>query len=156
MNYLYANKYILLLVISILHVIEEFVFPGGFAKEFKKMTAVININITNQWLLVTNILFISLVFSSVVINTETFGLSVVSIIFINGLLHIGKSIQVKRYFPGLLTAIFLYIPAGVFAFSSFGLPPVKKFVCLLMGLLMHLVPFILLLTVFRLKINHRK
>lgn len=134
-----------------MHVLEEFVFPGGFAAEFKRMASVIHLKITNRWLIVTNILFLSVVTLSVLINTKAFGLSVITVTFINGLLHIGKSIQVKRYFPGLVTAILFYIPAGVFAFCSFNLSLPQKVLCFLIGFLMHLTPFVLLITVFKSK-----
>lgn len=148
MDYLSVNIYLLLLIFSMLHVFEEFVFPGGFAGEFKKMTATINLKITDSWLMVTNILFLGAVTSTLFINRESYGLSVISIVFINGILHIGKSIQVRRYFPGLITALLFYLPVGVYAFSSYNLSFRQKMICFVIGVFLHLLPFVLLITVF--------
>lgn len=152
MSYLLENIYLFLIAFSCLHVFEEFVYPGGFAAEFKKMTAAINLKITNGWLVMTNLMFLGVITLTLLVNTKTFGLSVISITFINGLLHIGKSIHAKRYFPGLITAVLLYIPTGIFAFNSFGLSPVQKLICFFMGLAMHLVPYILLFFSFRINL----
>lgn len=152
--YLLKNIYLIIFGCSILHVFEEFVYPGGFANEFKQMLLKINLKMTNAWLVVTNIMFLTIVTSTLFIENTLFGLSVISITLLNGLLHIGKSLQVKRYFPGLITAALFYIPIGIFSFWSFDLNLIQKIQCLVLGLLMHLVPFLLLLRIFKNKIKN--
>lgn len=44
-----------------------------------------------------------------------FGLIAVYLPIINGLLHIGQAIAMRRYNPGLLTAIALFLPIGAYA-----------------------------------------
>lgn len=140
---------ILLNIFSVLHIIEEYLLPGGFGREFKQMALKVNLNISNTWLVTTNIMFLAIVISTMFIENKMFCLSIISIAFLNGLLHIGKSIDVKRYFPGLYTAMLLYIPLGAVSFFNFDLTLTQKILSLLTGLLMHLFPFLLLKVSFK-------
>jgi len=138
-----------LIIAALAHLFEEFVFPGGFEGEFKEMLARINLQVTNSWLIFTNILFLSGVVFTQLNGDVFFGFTIISVAFINGLLHVGKSIQVRRYFPGLISASFLYIPLGIYSIIGVELTPGKKVLGILGGLALHAFPFLLLITVLK-------
>lgn len=112
-----------LLFAALVHIFEEYVFPGGFEGKFREMLARVNLKVTNSWLIFTNILFLSVVVFAQTNDNIFLGLAIVSIAFINGLLHIRKSIHARRYFPGLESAAFLYIPLGILTFLNVDLTP---------------------------------
>lgn len=139
------NIYILLNIFSVLHILEEYVWPGGFDKKFKVMARKIGLNITTFWLVLTNLMFIGVVISTLIVNNRLFCLSVFSIILINALLHIGKSIQAKGYFPGVVTASLFYFPLAIYSFLNSDLNYIQKGLAFTLGLLMHLSPFLVLI-----------
>lgn len=139
----------LLLFAALVHIFEEFVIPGGFEREFKEMLARINLEVTNSWLIFTNILFLSGVVYAQLSESVFFGFTIISIAFINGLLHVGKSIQVRRYFPGLISASLMYLPLGVYSIVACELQPGKKVLGFMFGLALHTVPLVMLMTVFK-------
>jgi hypothetical protein len=135
--------FLMLFASSILHQFEEFVYPGGFAMQFREMTLKVGIKITNNWLFVTNILFLGVIILALFFGNPFFRLGVISIVLINCLLHIGKSLHLRGYFPGLITSLLLYLPIAIFAFTGSELSISQKIFCFFGGLLMHAFPFLL-------------
>lgn len=143
---------VLLCIFSAIHVCEEYVYPGGFAKKFKAMLLKKGLVVSNSWLIVTNVMFLGLVAACLFVSSWFFIVSAVSVVLINALLHIGKSIHARAYFPGLVTAVLLYLPLSFFAYFSIPISTSGKALALTCGFFLHLFPFILLITIF----NSRK
>ncbi len=137
-----------LLLAALVHIFEEYVFPGGFEEKFREMLDRINLKVTNSWLIVTNILFLSGVVLVQVNENVFFGFTIVSVAFINGLLHMGKSIHARRYFPGLVSAAFLYIPLGIISIVSVKLTLLEKVLGIVGGMALHAVPLLVLAIYF--------
>ena len=57
MNWFLQNIYFILLCSAVLHVTEEFLYPGGFADEFKSFVKKLGLEIKNYQILIINILF---------------------------------------------------------------------------------------------------
>lgn len=133
-----------LLIASLLHVFEEFVYPGGFASKFKSMMSKIGKTISTTWLIITNLMFLLAVSSVLFIQNKLYIMSIVSIVFLNACLHIGKSIHAKGYFPGLFTALFLYIPIYILGIIYTHLNFSQVMICLSVGALLHSFPFLIL------------
>lgn len=133
---------LVILLASLLHIGEEFIYPGDFGPRFKSMMAGIGIRISNTWLILTNVVFLLAVTSILFTDRLFYHQSIVSILITNALLHIGKSIHSKSYFPGLVTAVLLYIPIGLVSFVTVELSPGFKALSFTTGVLLHGVPFI--------------
>ena len=146
MSFILSNLYLILTICAILHVLEEFVFPGGFAKNFKAMVSSFGFNISNSQILLINILFITLVFIVLLWHNELpiIALSAIFLVGINGILHVLTSIRLHRYFPGLITGALLYIPLSVITYLN--VHGDFKLKALLLALALHAVPFIVILT----------
>ena len=153
--------FILFLVASILHIIEEYVYPGGFTTRMKKLnpkySPIINlpsIIIINglQLLLCTTIIFVGK-------SNLTFSLSAAGLLFINGIIHIIAAIRKRGYAPGLITGVFIYLPLAVYAYYSFissGELHVRQFVIsAILGAVYQIVPFIYFAVAFLLKRTSR-
>ena len=147
MEFISDQIYNLLLISVILHIIEEFVYPGGFAEEFRNLLSGFNLTISNFQILLVNVLFLCLVIFSLIeqSNTPLISLAVFYLIGLNGILHVTTSIRLRRYFPGLITGGILYIPLAllVSVYSDFELS--FKIYGILLAVLLHTVPFIVIL-----------
>ena len=146
MSFILANLYLILTVCAVLHVFEEFVYPGGFAKNFKPILSEFGLIITNFQILLINTLFFSLIFIVLFWHNELplIALSAIFLVGINGILHVLTSIRLHRYFPGLITGALLYIPLSVITYLN--VHGDFKLKALLLALALHAVPFIVILT----------
>ena len=110
-----------LLVAAAVHIFEECVYPGGFPDALRKLLPRATPLFTPKFHLAVNGLFFLLCLSSAFIGKANLALSlsVFSLIFVNALLHIRGSIVIKSYYPGVISAILLYIPLAIFAYSVF-------------------------------------
>lgn len=137
----------ILLISSILHIGEEFLFPGGFYREYRKMMKVIGLDARPLDMVLINTLFLASVITAFIAVPASYfwPLSVITLTTVNGVLHIGKGIQQRKYFPGLATALLLYLPLGIISFFVFPLPVTAKLLAALTGIGLHTVPFLILL-----------
>ncbi|MBN8699623.1 MAG: HXXEE domain-containing protein [Chitinophagales bacterium] len=137
----------ILLISSVLHIAEEFLRPGGFFREYRIMMKAIGLDARPRDMVFINTLFLSAVVSTVIALPASYfwALSVISLTTVNGILHIGKTIQQKKYFPGLATALLLYLPLGIVSFFVLPLPATAKLLAALTGIGLHAVPFLILL-----------
>ena len=102
---------------AIAHMFEEFVWPGGFAAWYRKYRPEIAGSLTKRYLIIVNA---ALLFGllSVGIDRRTvigpaFLLTMVALLFGNGVFHVFASIRTRMYSPGTVTGAMLYIPIGV-------------------------------------------
>jgi hypothetical protein len=137
-----------LLGASSVHVIEEYVYPGGFldsareiapeAFEYASIPIVVGVNTS----MIAGCLFAALMRK----RTPFFGLSMASLLFVNSILHTGASIRTKKYQPGLVTGLCLYIPLSLYAFNEYQKSPEYNKstarLAKLSGLALHTIPFV--------------
>ena len=104
------------------HIFEEFAWPGGFAEWYRQYHPDIAYSIRKRYLVIVNgaLLFGCL---SVGIDRRTvlgpaFFLTMVALLFGNGVFHIFASARTKTYSPGTITSALLYIPLGVIGSSA--------------------------------------
>jgi len=137
--------YCLILLAAIIHVFEEY-YTGwlDYAQKYAR-------NVKKVDFIVINIIFVIIVFIStlLVILTQTqtiFNLAVVFLIFINALIHLVPSIVLKRYIPGLMSAVLGYLPISiwiiVFDYINKQFSLVEIFISFIIGLLLMALPFI--------------
>jgi hypothetical protein len=113
--------FIALLGAAVVHIIEEYVYPGGFAEAFNKLLPRAAHLFTPRFHLAVNGLFLLLCLSSAFIGKANLvlSLSVFGLIFANAVLHIRGAIVTKRYYPGVISGALIYIPLVVYAYSVF-------------------------------------
>jgi len=139
-------EYQTLLIISvfaaIVHVIEEYIF--GWIEWANNFVA----GITVIQFIVVNTLFVALcIIASIVSDTYiVFSSSIFSLLLINSFVHIAPAIKQMRYSPGLVTAIFLFIPISVAGYTNLlGMNIISNnefIISVLIGVLWMSAPFI--------------
>jgi hypothetical protein len=110
-----------LLLAGALHIFEEYVYPGGFADAFKKLLPRASHVFTTNFHIVVNLIFYLLCIISAIIGKSNLilSISVFGLIFTNALLHIRGAVVRKGYYPGVITALLIYIPLTIYAYYHF-------------------------------------
>ena len=113
--------FVALLGAAVIHILEEYVYPGGFSDALKYLNPKAAHLITPRFNVIINGLFLLLCLTGAVVGTTSlvFSLSVASLVFFNAGLHIRGSIVARRYYPGAISAGLLYVPLAVYAYSLF-------------------------------------
>jgi hypothetical protein len=107
--------------ISLIHMGEEYLYPGGFTDLMKRINPNFAPRITASFAVIMNGLQLLLCLVAIAIgrNNLAFSLSIAGLLFFNGLIHLTASLRVKRYAPGVITSITLYLPFSVYAYVLF-------------------------------------
>ncbi|MBX7152411.1 HXXEE domain-containing protein [bacterium] len=117
------NLYYLLPASAILHITEEFLFPGGFLTWYRHYWPEIAASITPRFLFIINAILIIVCFIPPLIGDPAYGialwLAIAAILFTNAIFHIQASIRTKIYSPGTVTSVLVYLPLTVFGYWTF-------------------------------------
>lgn len=144
--------FILLPIAAVVHIIEEYLFPGGFAEAFRKLLPRASHLFTVKFHILVNVIFILMCFIAALIGQANLilSLSVFGLIFTNAALHIRGAIIQKGYYPGVISGIFIYIPIAIYAYSIFinskQLSWIQAIISFLLGVLYMGVLMIIVLT----------
>jgi hypothetical protein len=99
------------------HLVEEFVWPGGFARWYRSYPPGSTVIVTTRLLVIVNVIFVALAILPLVLASPAlaFGywLVVAAIAGANGLFHIRATIRTRAYSPGVVTGVLLYIPLAL-------------------------------------------
>jgi hypothetical protein len=108
-------------VAAVIHVLEEYAYPGGFSDWMRSLNPRFAPWITARFALIVNGLFLLLCVMGAMIASKdlVFSLSVASLLFLNGLTHLAGAIRAKRYAPGVVSGVLLYVPLSLYAFYLF-------------------------------------
>jgi len=125
-------------VAALIHVAEE--YWGGFLGLMQQRVP----GVTLRQFLIINALFVLLCIIAAVVGTNNLvlSLSVASLILINALIHAGATLLLRRYAAGLISALVLYVPLGIYAFCQAKLTPGQTAAAGLLGLLWMSVPIV--------------
>lgn len=148
------------LIASMLHMVEEFFFPGGFMPVMKRVNPAIApfVNVTAA-VIINGLQLVLCVFVIFVGRSNlAFSMSAAALIFINGLMHLGGAVRLKGYVPGVITGSIIYIPLSVYAFYYFAASGELKlndaFIAVALGVVYQLVPLCYFL--FMMGLSRRK
>jgi len=158
MNYLP----LIILAAAIIHIIEEFFYPGGFI-DFARKNIVKNNRrimaeaIDSNMAVIVNALFLLLCLVNVLISgTGTLlHYSLVGLILFNSLFHIAGSIIIRKYSPGLITSVLIYIPLAVYIISNSNKSGDEMLIAMVIGILLNLVPIIIVLVRSKFVFNYK-
>ncbi|MBB4803958.1 hypothetical protein HNP37_004038 [Flavobacterium nitrogenifigens] len=111
----FSTLAILLAAAAMLHVTEEFLFPGGFADWYARLIPPKKIKKNNGGFLVwiNTFMMCAIAFSIHFADIQlgrTIWYDVMSILFANACFHIWGVSKLKSYSPGIVTAVLFYIP----------------------------------------------
>ncbi len=137
---------------AVVHIFEEYVWPGGFQDALRKAIPRIAVPfLTLKFHLVMNGLFLLLCFASFFIGKSNLvlSMSVFSLVFVNAVLHIRGTIVTKKYYPGVISGVLIYIPLAVYAYfvflSSAQLTWIQAGLSFLLGVVLMGIPIIYVL-----------
>jgi hypothetical protein len=104
---------------AVLHILEEYVFPGGFPDFLRSLAPRFASYITTGFAIRINGGFLLLCVSAARLGAEApvFSLSVAALLFVNGLTHVLSSLRTRGYSPGMITGALLYMPLAVTAYA---------------------------------------
>jgi small-conductance mechanosensitive channel len=133
-------------VAAVIHVLEEYAYPGGFSDWMRSLNPRFAPWITARFAVIINGLFVLLCVMGAMVASKglVFSLSVASLLFFNGLIHLAGTIRAKRYAPGVISGVLLYVPLSLYAFYLFAgagrLTLVGSAIAGLLGVLYQAVP----------------
>ena len=107
---------------AIIHIVEEFVFPGGFTVWYRNYKHTVSPSFTVKYLVNVNVLLVVLCLLPLVLdvlNRDALWLSMASVVFVNAFFHIRGAIVEKRYVPGVVSSIVIYIPLALYGYWYF-------------------------------------
>ena len=109
----------LLLVAAVLHVVEEWLWPGGFLSWLRQFAGFAQ-GLSRRLAVGVNVAFLAFMLAAALVadTNPRFSLSAASLCFTNGLLHVVGTARTKRYSPGLVTGALLYLPLAVAAYAA--------------------------------------
>jgi hypothetical protein len=108
-------------VASLVHMGEEYFYPGGFMDFMKRMNPAFAAHVTVPMAIIVNGLQLVLCIVVMIIEEKalTFSMSVAGLLFLNGLIHVGGCTRNKGYAPGVISAVLLYLPLSVFSYYHY-------------------------------------
>jgi Protein of unknown function with HXXEE motif len=109
------------LAASIVHMVEEYFYPGGFMDQMKRFNPRFAPFVTARMAVIINGLQLVLCMLAILVgrNLPIFGMSIAGLLLINGLMHIGGSVKAKSYTPGVVTGVLFYLPLSIYAYVLF-------------------------------------
>jgi hypothetical protein len=134
------------LIASMLHMVEEYFFPGGFMTVMKRMNPTFAPFVNVPMAIVINglQLLLCVIVLFVGASNLAFSLSDAALLFINGLMHLAGAVRLKGYAPGVITGSIIYIPLSAYSFYYFAvsgqLAAADAAIAGALGILYQLVP----------------
>jgi hypothetical protein len=99
------------------HLVEEFVWPGGFAAWYRAYPPGRVVVVSPRLLVWVNVVFVALALLPLLLGPTPQGYAywvvVVSIAGANGLFHLWATMRARRYSPGVVTGALLYLPLAI-------------------------------------------
>ena len=106
-----------------LHIVEEFVFPGGFAAWDRRYRPDFKNSITPRLHIVVNALLLIICFDTGAMIGRRLGaalwLLVAALLFSNALWHLRGAVKTRSYSPGMITGLLLYVPLTIYGYDHF-------------------------------------
>ncbi len=104
------------------HLVEEFVWPGGFADWYRRYRPERASSVTTRFLVIVNAVLVGLALLPPLLGPTPRGLAfwlvVAAIGVANAMFHLWATIQRRAYSPGVVTGVAAYLPLGVLGVHS--------------------------------------
>ncbi len=141
------------------HQYEEYIYPGGFIEKINEiltgsseMTVLTNknaffINIILIWIQTPLFIILGIHISPI------FPIILTTLVFVNGFVHLGVFIKLKKYNPGLIMSIIFNIPMGLYLLFRISNESFANLIELVSGIILGIFLHGLLFIFLRLKKN---
>jgi len=146
--------YWLSLPLYMFHQVEEYVYPGGFKEEMNKILSNGDLSreiLTDKMILLINIGFIWIstpVLIVLGIISIIFPIILMTLVAVNGFVHVLASVRFRRYNPGLVMSLAANIPLGLYVLIGLGLnaiaTPVDLIIGIALGIILHAALLVIL------------
>ncbi len=108
---------------ALVHIFEEFVFPGGFKAWHVNYRPEIAGSVTDRFLVTINAMLIGATVNVALAGATPEGivawLTAVSVMFSNAIFHLVGAFRTRKYSPGMISATLFYIPLAIYGFVHF-------------------------------------
>ncbi|MEO6968340.1 MAG: HXXEE domain-containing protein [Rhodanobacteraceae bacterium] len=116
--------FLLPFIIIVLHVVEEFVWPGGFLAWHRSYRPALATSITPRFALIANAILLGAAFLLGWYGPDASrGLSLwlilAALLAGNAVLHLAGVLKLRRYSPGIVTGVLLYLPLCIWGYAHF-------------------------------------
>jgi hypothetical protein len=114
----------LVVVASLLHIGEEYLWPGGFLGFMQRAAPSLTVGVATPALavVINGLMVVGLLVAALVGPAmASFALSGAALVAVNGLGHLAAAVRTGGYAPGMVTGGLVYLPVAVAAYTSFGL-----------------------------------
>ena len=134
-----------------LHIIEEYFADKGLPQWLSDL---FNADISNSDFIIINSTALAAVIIFACVHSlfkeyNVFFLALITLFFVNGILHLALSAITLTYSPGTFTGVMLYLPIGVFLFKKIRLllTARERSTGIALGIFIHLVVVIVALNI---------
>jgi hypothetical protein len=107
---------------AILHIAEEFLYPGGFAEWYRRYRNDPS-RITARFLILVNAALLAGCIEIGLLGHSLPGifywLTIAAVMFSNGVWHAWASYKSHSYSPGTITGVIVYLPMAIYGFAHF-------------------------------------
>ena len=107
---------------AVLHISEEFVWPGGFRAWYRLYRADSS-RITARFLFFVNALLVVVCCNVAPLGRSMLGvadwLAIMALLCSNGIWHAWASYKSRSYSPGMVTGLFIYVPLTLYGYGRF-------------------------------------
>jgi hypothetical protein len=108
---------------AVLHIVEEFVWPGGFLAWYRSYRPEIASSLTPRFIVIVNGLLLAVTAAAGMLGFSENGvalwLTTAAIELGNAGFHVLGTIRTRRYSPGVVTGVLLYVPIALYGFPYF-------------------------------------
>ncbi|HTE46666.1 MAG TPA: HXXEE domain-containing protein [Gemmatimonadaceae bacterium] len=104
------------------HLVEEFVWPGGFAAWYRRYRPARASSVTTQFLVIVNAVLVVIALLPPLLGgsprANAFWLVIAAIGAVNALFHLWAVVRTRAYSPGVVTGTLLYLPLSVLGYHE--------------------------------------
>jgi hypothetical protein len=105
------------LLAIVAHLVEEFVWPGGFAEWYRHYPPGHVADVSSRFLVVVNVVFVGLALVPPILGATPRGYAYWTVVAMiagaNSVFHLLATIRTRVYSPGVITGTALYIPLAL-------------------------------------------
>jgi Protein of unknown function with HXXEE motif len=110
------------LAAALLHIFEEFVYPGGFVGWYRRYRVDVS-RITARFLIIINAALLIACWDVAILLRRGAGvpywLTIAALTCSNGCWHAWASVKSREYSPGTMTGVAIYVPLGIYGYYHF-------------------------------------
>jgi hypothetical protein len=105
-----------------LHIVEEFAWPGGFTRWYYEYRPEVARSASRRFLFWINVALLAGCASAGIDGPTPYGaalfLTMTALLFSNAIFHLRATLRLRRYSPGVITGMTLYVPLAILGYAT--------------------------------------